>query len=246
MPFTLAHPAVVPPLRRLGLPVAAMVAGSMAPDLPLFLPGPGGYGATHSLAGLLTVDLAVGLAAVAVWVLLLRDALVDSAPSWVRRRLPARARYSRRQWVLAPLGVIVGAATHVIWDGFTHPGRWGVRQVEWLGDQHGLFQGHEWAQYVSGATGLLVVAVWAYVAVRRSSPGDPLPGAPRLGPAAILAVVLGSAAVTATAALARLPQGLHAMAYSGAVAGVVAMVVGALALAAVWHLRAAASSHGPM
>ena len=37
MPFTLAHPAVVLPLRGLGLPMTALVAGSMAPDLPQML-----------------------------------------------------------------------------------------------------------------------------------------------------------------------------------------------------------------
>lgn len=35
MPFTLAHPAYVLPLRRLGLPVSALAVGSMVPDVPL-------------------------------------------------------------------------------------------------------------------------------------------------------------------------------------------------------------------
>jgi hypothetical protein len=36
VPLTLSHPAAALPLRRLGLPTAALVAGSMAPDVPLF------------------------------------------------------------------------------------------------------------------------------------------------------------------------------------------------------------------
>ncbi|HYO39902.1 MAG TPA: DUF4184 family protein [Nocardioidaceae bacterium] len=80
MPFTPAHPAVVWPLRQTGLPVVAMVAGSMAPDLPLFVPTPVGYSGTHSLLGLVTVELAVGDVAVAVRFAVLPDPLVDSAP----------------------------------------------------------------------------------------------------------------------------------------------------------------------
>lgn len=241
MPFTLAHPAAVLPLHRLGLPVAAVVAGSMVPDLPLFVPSPIGYGGTHSLIGLVTVDMVVGVVAVAAWFLVLRDPLVDCAPALVRRRLPARVRYSRRQCLLTPVGVVVGAATHVLWDGFTHPGRWGVRHIGWLGEQHGLWRGHEWAQYVSGVGGLLVVGAWACLAVWRSSADHAPVGRPRLGPVALLVLLLFTAVCTAGAATGHFPRGLHAMAYSGAVAGVVALSAGIAALAVLWHLR----SHGP-
>lgn len=44
MPVTIAHPAAVLPLRGLGLPLSAMVIGSMAPDLPVFSRSWGIYG----------------------------------------------------------------------------------------------------------------------------------------------------------------------------------------------------------
>ncbi|MDQ7908342.1 DUF4184 family protein [Phytohabitans sp. ZYX-F-186] len=40
MPFTGSHPAAVLPLVRWGLPPAALVIGSMVPDLPYYLPTP--------------------------------------------------------------------------------------------------------------------------------------------------------------------------------------------------------------
>ncbi|QWC85882.1 DUF4184 family protein [Nocardioidaceae bacterium] len=39
MPVTVAHPAAILPLRRLGLPTAALAAGAMAPDVPLLTGG---------------------------------------------------------------------------------------------------------------------------------------------------------------------------------------------------------------
>lgn len=182
-----------------------MVAGSMAPDVPLSLPWPVGYGGTHSLVGLLTVDLAVRIVAAAAWLLLLREPLVDSAPA---AGAPAAG-------CAGPLlAASVGADTAGGWSSAGRPTCCGtasptrtraVRHVDSPGDQHGLFRGQEWAQYVSGVTGLLVVLVTGGVAVG--------------------------------GAVACHPEGLLAMAYSGAVAGVVALGAGIIALAAAWHLR---------
>lgn len=188
-----------------GHPVTAMVAGSMAPDVPLSLPWPVGYGGTHSLVGLLTVDLAVRIVAAAAWLLLLREPLVDSAPA---AGAPAAG-------CAGPLlAASVGADTAGGWSSAGRPTCCGtasptrtraVRHVDSPGDQHGLFRGQEWAQYVSGVTGLLVVLVTGGVAVG--------------------------------GAVACHPEGLLAMSYSGAVAGVVALGAGIIALAAAWHLR---------
>lgn len=57
MPLTLAHPAAVLPLRRCGLPMAALVIGSMMPDVPLFMRWSSGYQVSHSYTGVFTVHL---------------------------------------------------------------------------------------------------------------------------------------------------------------------------------------------
>mgnify|MGYP003438723927 CR=1 FL=1 len=55
MPFTLAHPAILLPLapaaRRFGVPFAALAAGSMAPDVPLFVPAIGEFVIPELLGG---------------------------------------------------------------------------------------------------------------------------------------------------------------------------------------------------
>lgn len=129
MPFTLAHPAAVLALRRTPLPTAALVMGSMAPDTRLFVPGLPAYDVSHSALGVLTLDPLTAMVLWGVWVWVLRDVVVDLAPSAVRDRLPASARPSRRDWLLAAPAAVVGAATHVGWDALTHAGRWGPTHV---------------------------------------------------------------------------------------------------------------------
>ena len=66
MPFTLAHPAAILPLRGLKyLRTAPLVIGAMIPDLPYYLPGRLNIlrPETHSVTGSLTTCLALGYAA---------------------------------------------------------------------------------------------------------------------------------------------------------------------------------------
>ncbi|EIV96340.1 DUF4184 family protein [Frankia sp. QA3] len=241
MPFTLSHPAAVLPLRWLGLPMSAMVAGSMVPDVPVFFGWPEMYRLTHSLLGVVTVVPVLSLAALGMWSYLIRDAVVDLAPDPVRLRLPARARLTGRQWLLAPVAAGVGAVTHVGWDDFTHEDRWGVRQVAWLSAQHGALPGYKWLQYGMSAAGLVVVAA-AIVAHLRALPRGPR--RPRRHPSESMvlpAVVIVAAGVGGVVGLANVPHGLHAVTFHGVVTGVMALVAGLLLVAVGWQ----AATRGP-
>lgn len=216
MPFTLSHAAAVLPLvrgdgaGRAPLLASALVAGSFAPDVPYFtdtvVRGTFGFGlVTHGLPGVVTVDVLVTAALVGVW-LLVRDPLVALLPA--RQRGRACAFLGRGRWRRVPLpslawrfwlSAAVGAATHVVWDSFTHPGRAGVRLVPVL--EREAADGvplHLVLQY-GGSAAALAASVWW---LRRRVTGLPeLPepgGLPRLTPSAVrwsLALV-----ATATAA----------------------------------------------
>ena len=161
MPLTLSHPAAVLPLRKLGLPVTALVVGSMAPDLPLFVHWSGGYRFAHSLLGVATVDVAITITVVWLWFIVLRESLVDLAPDAVRSRMTPHVTLTRQQWFLVVPAAWVGALTHVLWDAFTHSGRWGVDRLAWLRLDHAGLPGYEWAQYGSSLAGVAVVGVAA-------------------------------------------------------------------------------------
>lgn len=234
MPVTLAHPAAVLPLRGLGLPLSAMVIGSMVPDLPVLRPTWGDYSFTHSAVGIVTLDLALTLVLLLFWDRWGRDALVDTAPAAIRERLPARVRIGRQAWLVAAPAAVLGSSTHALWDAFTHPWGWGVGEIAWLREVHGPFPGMQWAQFGSGAIGLLVVG-WAVVRhVRRFPRGTP---SPRRLPVATLPVGVGVAtAVSLAGGLRHLDAGMHTAAFHAAVAGILALaaLVGLLGLA--WRL----------
>lgn len=153
MPFTLSHAAaVLPGIRRNGtgrgpLLASALVAGSFAPDLTYFadtaIPGAMEFGqVTHAWWGVFTVDVLIAAASVALW-LLLREPLVALLPTawqgrahaWVRgaRRPPLRGSRSLRDAAWFAGSAAIGAATHVVWDAFTHHDRWGCGWYRYSG-----------------------------------------------------------------------------------------------------------------
>ncbi|MFW6772839.1 DUF4184 family protein [Nocardioides sp. CPCC 205120] len=234
MPITVAHPAVVLPLRLLGLPLTPLVVGATVPDLGLYVGARDVYGFAHSPLGLLTWAPVVTVVVVALWFTVVRDALVGLAPAAVRARLDPHVRLGRRGWAWVPIGGVVGAVTHVAWDSFTHPGRWGWENVAWLAEQHGPLPGGKWLQYGSGVTGMVVVAVAAVVWLARRPVRAEVP--PRATRLPLLEVAVGAAALVAVGtAVRRVPEGLHAVAFDGVVAGCVALVVALLVATAGWH-----------
>ena len=236
MPLTLSHPAAVLPLRRLGVPMTSMVIGSMVLDIPLYLGSTRGYDLAHSPLGVPTVDIAGALLVLALWFAVLRDPLVDLAPSAVRERLAPRARLTRRQWLLAPVGALIGGITHVAWDSFTHDDRWGSEHVGWLQRDHLGLAGLTWAQYASGVLGLIVVG-WFAVAHLRSLPPLGIRRPARvLTPAALAAVVVLAGLTGLASAAIKASVGLHAMAFHGVVNSIIVIVVGSVLVCVAWQV----------
>lgn len=208
MPFTLAHPAAVLPLRRVPcLQMVPLVVGSVTPDLPYFTPWriARWMSETHSMPGTVVTDLPLGMLTLVALVLLRRpltELLGARARSFVMRALE---RFGRRpiSWVLAPLSVLVGAWTHLLWDSFTHPGGWMVQHVSWLSSPVtiGWYTGElcHVLQYLSSVLGMAVLALWYH----RNAP-QVAPGTER-GPGRIVLVVVSVAAIVIGCAQAFAP-----------------------------------------
>ncbi|MYT27922.1 MULTISPECIES: DUF4184 family protein [unclassified Streptomyces] len=191
MPFTLSHAAAVLPfLRRTGtargpLVASALVAGSFAPDVTYYaatvVPGGMEFGTvTHSPAGVVTVDVLLSAVLAGGW-LLVREPLRALLPraGWTqpaavargRPRLPhtARERALAASWFV--VSAVLGAATHVGWDAFTHPGRWGARLLPVLDTVVAGRPLAMYLQYTTSALGLAVVGwfLWAASRARRAT-----------------------------------------------------------------------------
>ncbi|HEX8246031.1 MAG TPA: DUF4184 family protein, partial [Longimicrobium sp.] len=129
MPITPAHAAAAWPLHRAWrrLPLAALVIGTFSPDLEyvLRLEPRGKFG--HSPLGLLVFCVPVTLAVWWAWRALVRPALVPLLPSGPRAALESPSPGRRTDVLpLAVFAALLGAATHVLWDGFTHDTGWAV------------------------------------------------------------------------------------------------------------------------
>lgn len=165
MPLAPAHPAVVLPLQWLGLPLSALVMGTLAPDVPVYLPVGVSYRTTHTGWGV-GVDVVIGLVLLWLWFALVRGAVVDLTP-YLRRRVPGEARLERRAWLLAPLAVAVGAATHVLWDSATHDWGFLVQEFAFLREEHGPIPLYRWLQHSSTVAGSVVVAAYGMLRLSR-------------------------------------------------------------------------------
>lgn len=238
MPFTPAHPLAVLPWWRTRLPLSALVVGSMVPDVPVFSRSADTYELTHGPVGIVTIDVVLGVAALVLWFVVLRDPLADLAPGPVRARVEPRGRLDRSRWPWVVPAIVLGALTHVVWDEMTHPGRWGTRHVEWLAELHGPMAGALWLQYTSGVVGTLAVVAVALGVVLRM----PVRARrPRLLPAGtfygIVAVAAGSGLVSV---VAHRDDGLLTMAFFGVVHSMVAGAAAVVGTAVLWHVVARA------
>jgi hypothetical protein len=234
MPLTLSHPAAVIPLRRLGLPMSTLVFGSMVLDVPLYLGSRRGYEMTHSLPGVVTIDIVLTLLVLVVWFGVMRDPLVDLSPSVIRSRLAPRARLTRRQWLLAIPAASIAAFTHVAWDSFTHPDRWGAEHAGWVQADHLGLAGFKWAQYVSGVLGLMVVCAWALIELR-SLPADKPRQSRALGSYALVGAIGIAGAVGVATAIAKVPSGFHSMAFHGVINSIITVVLTVGFVSVAWH-----------
>jgi hypothetical protein len=187
MPFTPSHAVVALPFVRTPLVPAAIAIGAMAPDLPLFVRGlPLHYGRTHDFAWI-AVTATLALVLLLVWRSLLRPAVRELSPSWLALRLPGewdrgalgsardtlsiravrepgrpqRWRVSGRDSALLVVSLLIGVASHILWDLFTHEGRWGVAAVPALAERWGPLAGYKWLQHGSSVLGLVIIVVWA-------------------------------------------------------------------------------------
>jgi len=194
MPFTVSHTAAVLPFKRLGggrLPMAALMIGSMSPDFPYFMPIGLERVVTHNLTGLIGFCWPASLFFWLLYAHFLERPTMALLPERWSAAFPSSSReVSWRTLAFASLAVILGGATHIVWDSFTHGGSPVVGALPFLRIEVALWNGHTlhlyWLlQQLSSVIGLVIVAAWAVLQVRRAdarvdSPGETRSAVPRL------------------------------------------------------------------
>lgn len=257
MPFTLSHAAAVLPLFRGPLVPAALVAGSMAPDVPYFLRAAGlpvaagdwwepllNGTTSHGWPGAAQVALPVGLALYVAY-RLARRPLGALTPDG---RAPLTPPSTPAALAAVVASAALGVLTHLLWDSFTHTDGWFVQHLEPL--QRPAAAGQTWVrvlQHLSTVLGLLALAAWSW---RRRSHWLARRGtAPARRQRLALAAAAVAAAVGAVLATARWWDGprrwfttgqfVEVVVSDAAKGAGVALVVLAAAAVATWWVRRA-------
>lgn len=232
MPFPLAHPAAVLPLRRYcgrWLIFPALVVGAVVPDASYLL-GPAHLDVfSHTFAGSLVFGVPAGLVMLG---------LFYGLRSRVVERLPQRYRDLFRPLCNQPgpaagvlvLSLLLGIWSHVFWDGFTHKEGWFVRVVPWLqspllplGHRHVRVCHVLW--YLSSFIGIACL-YWVYQSWRQTPAGGSRPVSPglKLRDACLMALLFFPI------------EALHHLLNNTLEAAVVGVLTLAMILAALWTL----------
>ena len=135
MPFPLAHPAAVLPLKRCcprALSLPALIIGSVSPDASyLFSPWEMSKFA-HKFLGSLGFCLPAALVMLALFYAL-RKPVVEALPPAYKRALQPLCRRAPGPVGVLLLSLMLGIWTHLVWDSFTHTEGWLVQHWPVLG-----------------------------------------------------------------------------------------------------------------
>ena len=166
MPWTFAHPAAALAFNHVAKKprdFAALVLGTISPDIGYYLGSVGLNLRTHSFVGSLKLCLPMALA-LFLGLMLLRRPLCLLLPKPHRQALWPIVNANSPTGVKSCLRIcgwiLVGAWTHIVWDAFTHRNgfvvqHWPPLQSVWLF----AWPGYQLAQHLSSAFGVLILCV---------------------------------------------------------------------------------------
>jgi membrane-bound metal-dependent hydrolase YbcI (DUF457 family) len=215
MPFTFAHSAAALPFKRLPLVPSALVIGTFAPDFEYYLRLAPDHGFGHTLLGTFVLTLPVAL--LVLWILhsLVKRPATMLMPDEIRNRLASHlgdfhfGGITRFLIILASL--LLGIATHLLWDSFTHTNTWFYAHWPLLRASLNLpvlgpTPYYKVFQHGSTVVGTGVVAAWLVLWYRSGEPSPRVPGE-SLSPRQRLAIVAMMASVALVGTILRVAVG---------------------------------------
>jgi hypothetical protein len=203
MPFTFSHAAAAWPFRKTRLEMPALLIGCFAPDFPYFMFNRTHAFIGHTLLGVLIFDLPVSLVVLWLFYAYQKQPLSMLLPKGIRRRLkPGNSNFSfwpPARLALIVFSILIGTATHILWDSFTHTFYWPFRHWSFLSDVvyvpvTGNMPMDKVLQYASSVFGLIFVAVWVWFWYRATKPVES-PAANLYTPAQIRVITFAAPAV---------------------------------------------------
>jgi hypothetical protein len=180
MPFTVSHAAAFLPFRKLNLVWSAFIIGSVAPDFPYLIGNTRHHALGHHYPGLLYFTIPASMVALWLFHNLVKQPVVGLLPMGMQLRIVDQMGEFRfrpaRRFLLIMVSMLLGIATHIVWDDFTHSYTWAWYRFRWLrGVMRVPIYGHlpKYAvlQYGSTVLGLVALAIWIWLWYRSTPPG---------------------------------------------------------------------------
>ncbi len=127
MPFTFAHPAIILPLTKRShfFSSTALIIGSMVPDLEFIAQLQRGSSWSHHTPGIFLFNIPFGLFLCWFFHSYLKYALIQNLPLYFRSRFQFClelnwSSYFRKNFLKIFVSLLIGIASHLAWDAFTH------------------------------------------------------------------------------------------------------------------------------
>jgi hypothetical protein len=147
MPFTFSHPAIVLPLTYLPkkwFSMTGLIIGSLTPDFEYFIRMKIQSDYSHTISGLFWFDLPLGILLAFIFHNIVRDSLFDNLPKILRSRLLNYNqfnwnKYFKSNWLVVIISVLIGSASHIFWDSFTHDHGYFVQNIPVLSSSVDFF-----------------------------------------------------------------------------------------------------------
>ena len=179
VPFTLAHGAAALPFRRLRLVSSGLLVGTFAPDFEYFLRLAPDHGFGHTLVGTFVLTLPLALLVLWLFHAFVKLPLAGLLPDAIQRRLTNHLDEFRfggaAGFALIVGSILLGIATHLAWDSFTHSNTWLYHHWPILRQAvHvpivGLIPLYRVLQHCSTIIGIAVLSAWLAVWYRTTKP----------------------------------------------------------------------------
>ncbi|NBG65505.1 DUF4184 family protein [Acidiluteibacter ferrifornacis] len=174
MPFTFSHPAIVLPLTflpRQWYSLTGLVIGSMTPDFEYFLRMKIQSNYSHTIDGLFWFDLPLGVLLAFIFHNIVRDSLINNLPTILKSRFSAFRQFDwnvhfKKNWFVVIVSILIGAASHIFWDSFTHDHGYFVQTIPVLQNSVEFLSGQipilKILQHTSTLLGGFVIAIAIY------------------------------------------------------------------------------------
>jgi len=129
MPFTISHPAIVFPLKKLWpqyFSLTGLMAGAMAPDLLYFLIATTtSRGISHSWSGMFIFCLPAAILFSFAFHWLFKEIFISHLPFGLDSYLSGLSTSkwhlgNAAQWFIFITSILIGILSHFFWDAFTH------------------------------------------------------------------------------------------------------------------------------